>query len=100
MKWKYTAPMQKPRHTELFINGGAALIILKGCLGVAETASYKPTPMLQDRLEQMQLYDVHIFNTPFICRGKRTFPDDYAALRHDEEVLGFTLDNKRTLMNL
>lgn len=25
------------------------------------------------------------------------FPDDYAALRHDEEVLGFTLDNKKNL---
>lgn len=24
-------------------------------------------------------------------------PDDYAALRHDEEVLGFTLDNKKNL---
>ena len=26
------------------------------------------------RLEQMQLYDVYIFNTPVICRSKRTFP--------------------------
>lgn len=28
---------------------------------------------------------------------KELFPDDYAALRHDEEVLGFTLDNKKNL---
>ena len=36
-----------------------------------------------------------------VCRlfagVKELFPDDYAALRHDEEVLGFTLDNKKNL---
>lgn len=42
-----------------------------------------------------------IFSTPRLFAGvKELFPDDYAALRHDEEVLGFTLDNKRILMNL
>ena len=45
----------------------------------------------------MQLYDVHI-STPRLFAGvKELFPDDYAALRHDEEVLGFTLDNKKNL---
>ena len=46
----------------------------KRCVGTIETTSYKSTPMLQDWLEQMQLYDVYIFNTPVICRSKRTFP--------------------------
>lgn len=42
-----------------------------------------------------------IFSTPRLFAGvKELFPDDYAALRHDEEVLGFTLDNKKILMNL
>ena len=39
-----------------------------------------------------------IFSTPRLFAGvKELFPDDYAALRHDEEVLGFTLDNKKNL---
>lgn len=36
-----------------------------------------------------------IFSTPKFFAGIRElFPDVYDALRHDEEVLGFTLDNK------
>lgn len=39
-----------------------------------------------------------IFSTPRLFAGvKELFPDDYAALKHDEEVLGFTLDNKKNL---
>ena len=39
-----------------------------------------------------------IFSTPRLFAGvKELFPDDYAALRRDEEVLGFTLDNKKNL---
>jgi len=39
-----------------------------------------------------------IFSTPRLFAGiKELFPDDFAALRHDEEVLGFTLDNKKNL---
>lgn len=39
-----------------------------------------------------------IFSTPRLFAGvKELFPDDYASLRHDEEVLGFTLDNKKNL---
>ena len=39
-----------------------------------------------------------IFSTPRLFAGvKELFPDDYAALQHDEEVLGFTLDNKKNL---
>lgn len=39
-----------------------------------------------------------IFSTPRLFAGvKELFPDDYAALRNDEEVLGFTLDNKKNL---
>ena len=39
-----------------------------------------------------------IFSPPRLFDGvKELFPDDYAALRHDEEVLGFTLDNKKNL---
>lgn len=44
-------------------------------MGTFEKASYNPTPLLQDRLEQMHI----------------------AQLEHDEEVLGFTLDNKKCL---
>ena len=39
-----------------------------------------------------------IFSTPRLFAGfKELFPDEFAALRHDEEVLGFTLDNKKNL---
>jgi 3'-phosphoadenosine 5'-phosphosulfate sulfotransferase (PAPS reductase)/FAD synthetase len=39
-----------------------------------------------------------IFSTPRLFAGvKELFPNDYASLRHDEEVLGFTLDNKKNL---
>lgn len=39
-----------------------------------------------------------IFSTPRLFAGvKELFPDAYASLRHDEEVLGFTLDNKKNL---
>lgn len=39
-----------------------------------------------------------IFSTPRLFAGfKELFPDDFAALEHDEEVLGFTLDNKKNL---
>lgn len=39
-----------------------------------------------------------IFSTPRLFAGfKELFPDDFAALRHDEEILGFTLDNKKNL---
>lgn len=39
-----------------------------------------------------------IFSTPRLVAGfKELFPDEFAALRHDEEVLGFTLDNKKNL---
>lgn len=39
-----------------------------------------------------------IFSTPRLFAGvKELFPDDYASLRHDEEILGFTLDNKKNL---
>lgn len=39
-----------------------------------------------------------IFSTPRLFAGvKELFPDDYASLRYDEEVLGFTLDNKKNL---
>lgn len=43
-------------------------------------------------------YMMCIFSTPRLFAGvKELFPDDYASLRHDEEVLGFTLDNKKNL---
>lgn len=39
-----------------------------------------------------------IFSTPSLFAGiKELFPDEYAALRKDEEILGFTLDNKKSL---
>ena len=39
-----------------------------------------------------------IFSTPRLFAGfKELFPDEFAELRHDEEVLGFTLDNKKNL---
>lgn len=39
-----------------------------------------------------------IFSTPRLFAGvKELFPDAYASLRNDEEVLGFTLDNKKNL---
>ena len=39
-----------------------------------------------------------IFSTPRLFAGFRElFPDDFAELQHDEEVLGFTLDNKKNL---
>lgn len=39
-----------------------------------------------------------IFSTPPLFAGiKELFPDEYAALRKDEEILGFTLDNKKNL---
>jgi len=39
-----------------------------------------------------------IFSTPRLFKGfAELFPDDFAQLRHDEEVLGFTLDNKKNL---
>ena len=39
-----------------------------------------------------------IFSAPKHMAGIRElFPDDYAALRHDEEVLNFTVDNKYNL---
>jgi 3'-phosphoadenosine 5'-phosphosulfate sulfotransferase (PAPS reductase)/FAD synthetase len=39
-----------------------------------------------------------IFSTPRLFAGvKELFPDAYASLRYDEEVLGFTLDNKKNL---
>lgn len=39
-----------------------------------------------------------IFSTPRLFAGvKELFPDAYASLRHDEEILGFTLDNKKNL---
>lgn len=39
-----------------------------------------------------------IFSTPRLFAGvKELFHDAYASLRHDEEVLGFTLDNKKNL---
>jgi 3'-phosphoadenosine 5'-phosphosulfate sulfotransferase (PAPS reductase)/FAD synthetase len=39
-----------------------------------------------------------IFSTPRLFAGvKELFPNAYASLRHDEEVLGFTLDNKKNL---
>ena len=39
-----------------------------------------------------------IFSTPRLFAGiKELFPNEFAELRHDEEVLGFTLDNKMNL---
>lgn len=39
-----------------------------------------------------------IFSAPKHMAGIRElFPDDYAALRHDEEILNFTVDNKYNL---
>lgn len=39
-----------------------------------------------------------IFSTPRLFAGFRElFPDDFARLEHDEEILGFTLDNKKCL---
>ena len=39
-----------------------------------------------------------IFSTPPLFAGiKELFPDEYAALRKDEQILGFTLDNKKNL---
>ena len=39
-----------------------------------------------------------IFSTPRLFAGfKELFPDEFAELAHDEEVLGFTLDNKKCL---
>lgn len=39
-----------------------------------------------------------IFSTPRLFAGFRElFPDEFAELEHDEEVLGFTLDNKKCL---
>ena len=39
-----------------------------------------------------------IFSTPPLFAGIiELFPDEYAALRKDEQILGFTLDNKKNL---
>lgn len=39
-----------------------------------------------------------VFSTPRLFAGfKELFPDEFAELAHDEEVLGFTLDNKKCL---
>ena len=39
-----------------------------------------------------------IFSTPPLMKGfSEIYPDEYAALRQDEETLGFTLDNKKNL---
>lgn len=39
-----------------------------------------------------------IFSTPALFAGIRElFPEEYAALKKDEEILGFTLDNKKNL---
>lgn len=39
-----------------------------------------------------------IFSTPSLFAGFRDiYPDEYEALKHDEEILGFTLDNKCNL---
>lgn len=39
-----------------------------------------------------------IFSTPKLFAGiKELYPEDYEALKHDEEILGFTLDNKCSL---
>lgn len=39
-----------------------------------------------------------IFSTPRLFAGFRElFPDEFAELVHDEEILGFTLDNKKCL---
>lgn len=39
-----------------------------------------------------------IFSTPRLFKGySELFPEEFAELRHDEEVLGFTLDNKKNL---
>lgn len=39
-----------------------------------------------------------IFSTPRLFAGiKELFPEEFAALRKDEEILGFTLDNKKNL---
>lgn len=39
-----------------------------------------------------------IFSTPSLLAGiKEIYPDEYKALKHDEQVLGFTLDNTKDL---
>lgn len=39
-----------------------------------------------------------IFSTPRLFAGiKELFPEEFVALRKDEEILGFTLDNKKNL---
>lgn len=39
-----------------------------------------------------------IFSTPSLFAGIREiYPEEYASLRQDEEILGFTLDNKKCL---
>lgn len=39
-----------------------------------------------------------IFSTPTLFAGiKELFPDEYEALKQDEQILGFTLDNKKDL---
>ena len=39
-----------------------------------------------------------IFSTPALFAGIREiYPDEYEALKKDEEILGFTLDNKKDL---
>ena len=39
-----------------------------------------------------------IFSTPSLFAGIRElYPDEYAALKQDEKILGFTLDNKKNL---
>ena len=53
--------------------------------------------MLQDRLEQVQLCHVHLFHTITVCRDREIYPEEYEALRLDEKILGFTLDNKKCL---
>lgn len=39
-----------------------------------------------------------IFSTPPLLAGiKEIYPDEYGALKQDEQILGFTLDNKKSL---
>lgn len=41
---------------------------------------------------------VCILSTPRLFKGfSELFPHDFAELRHDEEILGFTLENKKNL---
>ena len=53
--------------------------------------------MLLCRLEPVLVYDVHFFTTEHWAGIRELFPEEFEAVKNDEERLGFTLDNKKDL---